>query len=131
MEAIKLKNELLDEKLLNEMARIGEVDDLAVYIRSGEGPIAHFHIMDSNALGSLFHTCIRIEEPKYFHHTGKEDILNSREIKELIKFLNLPNRSKRFSGTNWNRVVDEWNTNNPNFEIDEDIEIPDYTLLNK
>lgn len=132
MKVIKLKDEILDEKLLMEMAKIGEVEDKTIYVRANEGPISHFHIVDSNSLGRKFHTCVQIVEPKYFHHTGKEDALNSREIKELIKFLNSSCEMEEFNnGTNWRLIRFIWNINNPKFRVDKNIEMPDYTLLNK
>lgn len=69
-----------------------------------------------------------IESPKYFHHTGKEDILNNRLKKDLIKFLNDKSKNNRFS-TNWEYLVSMWNDNNSKRYVPEDIPIPNYLLL--
>lgn len=118
-------------KLMLEMSQIGRFNDCTVYVRSNDaGKIPHFHIVDSNTLGNLFHTCIRIDKPEYFHHTGKEDVLNSKDRKDLIQFLKFEPKSKRYRGwTNWELLVDQWNINNSDVEIDEDQVMPDYTLL--
>lgn len=119
--------------ILTEMAKVGTFDDVDVLVWSNDpGKIPHFHIIDSNSRGNEFHCCIEIKNPKYFFHDGKEDTLNSRDIKDLIKFLNSSSNSKRFSSfTNWQVLVTLWNMNNSDIEIDEDIEMPDYTLLNR
>ena len=66
-----------EDKMLLEMASIGNIDNtLCVVIRMNDtGNIPHFHIMDKSTLGKKFHTCVKIETPEYFHHTGKVDVL--------------------------------------------------------
>ena len=116
---------------LEEMAKIGSYDNVDVIVFTNDpGYIPHFHIRDSNTNGTLFHTCIRIDSPEYFHHTGKEDILNSKDKKDLVRFLNQYSSSNRFKEfTNWQLLVTFWNMNNSNVQIDEDIEMPNYINL--
>ena len=73
---------------LTEMARIGFTDDMyEIYINTDDpGNIPHFHYRKANEWDK-FHTCIKIATAEYFHHTGKEDVLNSKQRKELVKFL--------------------------------------------
>ena len=92
-------NQLVNEnkKNLTEMARIGFTDDgfevyintddgFEVYINTDDGGnIPHFHYRTKNTWE--FHTCIRLDIAEYFHHDGKEDILNSKQRKQLVKFL--------------------------------------------
>lgn len=123
--------EKLRESMLLEMARVGFIDDkYEVYIHTDDpGNIPHFHIWDAETRGQKFHTCIRIESPEYFHHTGKEDYLNSSMRKELIKFLkSKPTKLKRYN-TNWEVVVDMWNANNSKANVPDDLPMPDYTKL--
>ena len=65
---------------LTEMARIGFTDDMyEIYINTDDpGNIPHFHYRKANKW-SEFHTCIKIASAEYFHHTGKEDVLNSKQ----------------------------------------------------
>ena len=116
-----------DCDMLYEMATIGNMDNtLCVIIRMNDaGNIPHFHVMDRSTLGRQFHTCIKIETPEYFHHTGKEDILNSKQRKSLVEFLQSSNRK----GTKWEMLVDLWNINNSTMLVDDNIEMPDYTKL--
>ncbi len=118
----------LDDRMLTEMASIGDVDNkLCVVIRMNDaGNIPHFHIMDKSKLGRVFHTCIKIESPEYFHHEGKEDILNSKQRKNLIEFFN---QTSRRGITKWEMMVDLWNANNSSRMVDEYIQMPDYTKL--
>lgn len=92
--------------------------------------IPHFHYKDSVGW-STFHTCICIESATYFHHDGKEDVLNSKQRRELQEFMESPislNRYKEKFSNNWELVCFLWNLNNSNVEVS-DCEQPDYTLL--
>ena len=123
--------EKLRESMLLEMARVGFInDEYEVYIHTDDpGNIPHFHIWDAETRGQKFYTCIRIESPEYFHHTGKEDYLNSSMRKELIKFLkSKPTKLKRYN-TNWEVVIDMWNANNSKANVPDDLPMPDYTKL--
>lgn len=115
------------EKLMLEMAQIGNMDSkLTIYVRSNDpGNIPHFHIVDKSTLGKEFHTCIEIQTNKYFHHTGKEDNLNSKQRKELNDFLKSKHRNRSLS--NWMYLLQIWNDNNSNIEVDELQTQPDYT----
>lgn len=104
---------------LDEMARVGFLDKKEIYIRTNDpGNIPHFHIWDISTMGDEFHTCIKIESPEYFHHEGKEDVLSSKEKKELIRFLSSERKNSRFKMTNWQYLVDLWNDNNPTHIVD-------------
>ena len=117
-----------DNKLLMEMAKVGEMDNkLVIYVRSNDaGNIPHFHIVDKQTLGDKFHTCIKIESPEYFHHEGKEDTLNSKQRKNLIEFFK---KSDKWGDNYWKIVVQEWNRNNSDYDINPNTPIPDYTKL--
>lgn len=114
---------------LTEMARIGFTDDgFEVYINTDDGGnIPHFHYRLKNDWDK-FHSCIKIETAEYFEHEGKESKLNFKQRKELVKFLKEQPRNKRYK-TNWERILAEWNDNNSNIEIDENLEMPDYNKL--
>lgn len=124
---IKKSNSNQATNELFEMALIGNVDEYAISINTNDGGyIPHFHIKDTNSNGNKFHTCIKIEKTEYFHHTGKENILNSKLRKELIKFL----KSETELGiTHWKYLVATWNKNNSNRKLPIEIPMPDYTAL--
>ena len=116
------------EQVLNEMAQIGVVDGYQIYVRTNDaGKIPHFHIWDLSTNGQKFHTCVRIDKPEYFKHTGKEGTLNSKERKHLISFLSGEDPDSGF--TNWQWLVFEWNRNNSDVRIDPKTPMPDYTKL--
>lgn len=123
-----LEFDLSDERMLMEMASIGDIDSkLTIIIRMNDpGNIPHFHIVDKTTLGSKFHTCIKIETAEYFHHTGKEDTLNSKQRKLLVNYLS---SSIKNGLSAWEYLVMTWNFNNSNMNIDEDLPMPDYTKL--
>ena len=119
----------LNEQWLAEMAKVGKLDneyDVVIWPKDN-GEIPHFHIWDSNTRGDKFHTCIKIEKPEYFHHTGKENILNSKMKKELVKFLNSSYKGSNM--TNWQLLVGYWNDNESKHNVDENQPIPNYMNL--
>ena len=124
-----LEFNLNDERMIMEMASIGDIDSqLTIIIRMNDpGNIPHFHIVDKQTLGSKFHTCVKIEYAEYFHHTGKEDVLNTKQRKSLVNYLSAINKRGL---SNWEYLVTTWNYNNSGMNIDEDIPMPDYTKLN-
>lgn len=125
----KLLNENIDN-ILNKMARIGKIcdDHYEIYIRTDDaGNIPHMHIWDFSTRGQKFHTCIRLDKAEYFHHTGKEDVLNNKMKKDLMKFLNTFNN--KWNMTNWQRLLMEWNDNNSSVEVDENSQLPNYINL--
>ena len=104
-----------------------DIDDLELYVRTDDaGKIPHFHICDATTKGQKFHTCVKLNAPEYFHHTGKEDVLNSKQRKELVKFLAQKNKRGL---TNWEMMLILWNMNNSDVYIDDTAPMPDYLLL--
>lgn len=117
--------------ILNEMARIGYVDDLELIIWTDDpGNIPHFHIRDRSTHGDNFHCCVKITELEYFNHTGKEDKLNSKQRKNLVDFLNSTSKLGNIEVKNWDKVIMYWNDNNSSILLDSNTEMPNYLLLN-
>ena len=118
----------LESRKMENIARIGFTDDgFEVYINTDDGGnIPHFHYRTKGTW--KFHTCIRLDSPEYFHHDGKEGILNSKQRKELVKFLNSTDLHEQ-DKTHWQVLLKEWNRNNSNIEIDEETPMPDYLNL--
>lgn len=127
---MRLAFESIKEQLLNEMARIGITDDsYEVWVRTDDpGKIPHFHYWDYSTKGKTFHACIRFDCPEYFNHTGKKDVLNKRQKKDLIKLLSSPYKRDP-SKTMFTRALEEWNDNNSDVQIDENQKMPDYMRL--
>ena len=118
----------LQSKMLLEMAKVGPLnDELVIYIWTNDGGnIPHFHIVDKATMGNEFHTCIKIMSAEYFHHTGKEDVLNSKQKKTLMKFFTM---SDKWGDNYWDIVLQEWNRNSSKIEVDRNLPTPDYTKL--
>lgn len=115
-----------DGQVLYEMAQIGKFDSFEIWVYSKEGPIPHFHVIKGNQQFPNFETCIKIEKAEYFHHSGKEGILNSREKKRLVEFLQ--SNHHKLNGSNWEILVAQWSMNNPEYDMPF-IEMPDYRIL--
>lgn len=130
----KAMDNLKEVKFLDEMAlKIGNIDKYLIYVNSDDsGNIPHFHMVDSNSRGTNkkgFHTCIEIKNAKYFHHNGKEDVLDTKLRKQLQTFLQEPFRIKDYNRTNWEFIRDIWNLNNSNMNVPEDCKMPNYLEL--
>lgn len=125
-ETINLINE--EKYNLTEMARIGFTNDgFEVYVNTDDGGnIPHFHYRTKSTW--KFHSCIKIEKSEYFEHEGKEGKLNSSQRKELIKFLQSIDKHDK-TKTNWQTLINEWNRNNSNKQVDENLKMPDYNKL--
>lgn len=114
------------------MARAGFTkDNYEVYVNTDDGGnIPHFHYRLKSDW-SKFHTCIRLDSPEYFHHNGKEDVLNSSQKKNLQKFLSSQVTLSRYKGkfeNNFELLCFLWDINNSNVQSD-DWDLPDYTTL--
>lgn len=114
------------------MSRVGYVGELEVYVNTNDaGNIPHFHLRDSNNWDK-FHTCICIDKAEYFHHNGKEDILNSKQRKELQEFMlskvSVDKYADKFEN-NWELVCFLWDMNNSSVNVPEGIKMPNYLEL--
>jgi len=127
------ENVARSKAFLNEMARVGYFgpNEFEVYVHTNDpGNIPHFHVRDSSTQGREFHTCIELLNAKYFHHTGKEDFLNSKHRKQLVAFLlSEPDDEDSPFQRNWDALIYEWNRNNSDNKVSKDIEVPDYTKI--
>lgn len=117
---------IIDEKHSEEIAHIGYVDNLELFVCTDDDNIPHFHLRDIGTKGEVFHTCIKIDSPVYFHHTGKENILNDSQKKDLVMFLSSINKYSK--STNWKTLIALWNMNNSN-ELPLDLKMPNYIEL--
>ena len=103
--------------------------EFMVFVNGNEVAVPHFHIWDNDTNGQVFHTCICINEVKYFHHTGHENVLNENQKQELMAFLRKSPPNKRYK-THWEYICSMWNDNNPTLsQVDESTDAPDYRKL--
>lgn len=133
---VHLANKLQE---IEGMSRIGFIPSkgktFEVYVNTDDaGKIPHFHVRDKDDW-EAFHTCIKIEEPEYFLHGNKTDVLNAKERKALQEFMTDYPKKGSFFGedghrlNNWEYVKMLWNMNNSDVEVDDNTAQPDYTLL--
>ena len=111
-----------------ETSIIREIDkQLVIMVYTDDtGDIPHFHIIDKETSGNTFHACVKIAQAQYFHHTGKENVLDSTQQESLVKFLT----SECDLGISyWQFLLMTWNTNNANNKVNIDYNMPDYTSI--
>lgn len=121
-------------KLLNEERGGGKVKNFDVIVGENEGIIPHFHLLNESE--NKF-TAIRLDAPYYFLHGDKNYILNSKEKKELINWLNSSNingvktvdKNGILPSCNWENLRNSWNIMYSNNQVV--CLKPDYSLLNK
>ena len=116
----------------NEISKVGVVK-ISVY--GGEGPVPHFHIE-----GKDFSCCVCIFDNRYFDHGIHQDILNTKQLKELDRFMR-DKSSINEKLTNWEAAKFIWEA--ANIENNDDISMvlrykleyknktkqPDYTKI--
>lgn len=89
------------------------------------GNVPHFHVYSKN---KEIHTCLCIDEAKYFDHAEKYKKILERTILEAIdELLNKDCSEVGFEGTNWRRVQKAWNDNPERAQCSKAAEKPDYT----
>lgn len=113
---------------LSEMAAVGNFNGMYLVIFTNDaGNIPHFHIFNNqNPACATFDACIKLETPEYFKHSSHTDILNSKQIKKLIKFLKSDIHPGR---TYWDVLLEAWNLNNSQYSVPYDMQMPDYNYL--
>lgn len=117
----------LEDPTLVEMAEIGRIDTLIVRVYGSEGPVPHFHFVSKN---KEIDGCIRIDKPEYFPHGNHTSKLTGKNLKNMINFLNAPHKRLGKHGyTNWDVICMYWDDDNVDYQIPEDLKMPDYTLL--
>lgn len=120
------------------MSRVGKIktdgDTYEIFVNTDDaGNIPHFHFRCIDDW-SKFHSCIEIARAEYFSHGSKQDKLNSKQRKELQKFMCEPTNSRFYHEdgsriNNWEYICELWNLNNSDVQLDDNIEQPDYTKL--
>ena len=124
---LKLRHTALDE-----MAKIGKFDNIEIIVYGNEGPNPHFHFKDI-ASKHYREGCVRIDIAEYFDHGKYKARFTKDEKEELVRFLNsTTTKRSRFwnpSATNYDVIIALWNMSNELYEIDEDIEMPNYEEL--
>lgn len=133
---MKTLSQLLEESFsmehrLNEMARIGFMDEFEIVIYTDDpGNIPHMHILDASTHGDNFSSCVKLESAEYFPHGGKYvDKFNSNQRKAFNEFMkSKPSRVTLYK-TNYQYACEMWNGNNSKTTVDSTREQPDYTKL--
>ena len=117
---------------ISGMARVGYSGNLEVYVNTNDsGNIPHFHLRDKDDW-EKFRSCIQIIRPEYYVHEGMEDVLNSKQRKDLVNFMSDNVSIKKYADkfdNNWQLVCFLWDLNNSDFEIPDDATMPDYNNL--
>jgi hypothetical protein len=114
-------------KTLAEERGGGENDGFKVQLGENEGEnIPHFHLFNNEIGKKKKKTAIRLDMPYYFLHGDKTYILNSKERKNLIAWLdakpdsskiNKNNETGEFPKNNWENLRNMWNNYYPQAKI--------------
>jgi hypothetical protein len=114
-------------KALTEERNGGKNDGFKIQLGENEGDnIPHFHLDNGEFGKKQKKTAIRLDMPYYFLHGDKTYILNSKERKNLITWLNAkPEKSKinknnetcEFPKNNWENLRNMWNNYYPQAKV--------------
>ena len=122
-------NNLLEEMITKgyDKIRIGPFfGKYEIWMYNKKDLTPYFHVIVGDHSEPELHSCIRCESATYFMQEDAKDILNGEEKKELIKFLN--GKHKQFD-SNWLWIVNKWKSNNPDSDIPDNLEMPNYMEL--
>ena len=124
---MKLEEAYTFAKALTEERNGGENNGFKVQLGENEGEnIPHFHLDNGETGKKQKKTAIMINKPYYFLHGDKTYILNSKERKILIAWLNTkPEKSKinknnetgELPKNNWENLRNMWNNYYPQAKI--------------
>lgn len=128
-----MKFKELFDNIFSEERECGKFNGFQVDIGEDEGEfIPHFHL---KRIQNNDKTSIRLDMPYYFLHGDKRYILNSKEKKLLVTWLNskpdIDNKDANGISpkNNWESLRNAWKNNFPNAVIN--CEQPNYSLLEK
>lgn len=120
------------------MSRVGKIqadgDTYEIYVNTDDsGKIPHFHFRNATDW-KKFHTCIMIEAAQYFLHGNKQDVLNSKQKKELQQFMQATTAANIYDSNgqrvnNWQYVCILWDGNNSDTMVSPNAQQPDYQKL--
>ena len=119
------------KNLESDFARIGDIDDnLEVSVGSRNGELLpHFHVWDKGTRGENFHVRIEIGRNAYFGYGRNDAVLDFRQRKMLVDFLNRkPQRTDAFS-SHWDAILTLWNLSDSAIVVDETLPTPDYSTI--
>lgn len=114
------------EKVFTEEREAKGLSKFNVQLGENEGHnIPHFHLDNGEIGNKKKKTAIRIDMPYYFLHGDKTYILNSKERKNLIVWLNAKpiykkgneNEKRELPKTNWENLKNMWNKYYPQAKI--------------
>jgi hypothetical protein len=114
------------EKVFTEEREAKGLSKFKVQLGENEGDnIPHFHLDNGEIGNKKKKTAIRIDMPYYFLHGDKTYILNSKERKNLIDWLNAKpiykkgneNEKGKLPKTNWENLKNMWNRYYPQAKI--------------
>ena len=111
------------------MSKVGNLNEYQVWIFTREGNnTPHFHLQSKQNDKFI---AIKILEPEYFIHGIWKDKLNSKEIKDLINFLNEKPKGKRglIYNNNFEFIYDTWEWENNGTDTANIVDMPNYNLL--
>lgn len=119
-EILEETGEILSDKGDGKLNLPGE-SKCKVSVYTGEGQIPHFHITAGTDKNKI-ETCVCIYSNSYFLHGGYESTLDTRQLKALRKWLDLPNKN-RPNLSNWEYIVFSWE------EANKDCRFPDFNKV--
>ena len=131
---IMVKKYMAEEGLIGEhasMAIVGTFETgFSLYVHNNDnGDRPHFHMRKND-----INVCIELERPEYFrqgdaHESGVLDEEEKQDLIELFQTVVDIEKFKKAGITVWDMMCITWNWNNPDNEVSDDLEMPDYSKL--
>ena len=111
------------------IAHLGDFNGIIISVQDKEEDLPpHFHFYRSNDYISDYGRgggCILIKEPAYYDYASHNERILSNEIGGLIDFLSSDHSEI------WKTILVYWNAGDPKELLPLDLQMPDYTQLDK
>jgi len=118
-------DDILNEDSIGKNFNVKRYGPCEIIVYTTEGNIPHFHIVSND---NKFKCCVRIYENRYFSHGDNKGKLNSKECKELDKWLRQQHDTSKYGiMTNWNKIESIWR--NAHNNIPPTLDQPDYRKI--
>lgn len=114
------------EEYIGSFSKTKNKKDISVHVYEDEGDhVPHMHLIKEGEPDC----CIRIDKAEYFSHGRHSNTINSKTLKRFITFMKRKNI--KFGQSNYKFAIYSWNKYNKHDQLDINMEMPDYSRLNK
>ena len=128
--SIGLRNEIETKDVASSVKEVIQLNKEKInarfHVYEDEGDhVPHMHLIKEGEPDC----CIRIDKAEYFSHGRHSNTINSKTLKRFINFMK--SKNIKFGQSNYKFAIYSWNKYNKHDQLDMNMDMPDYSKLNK